>query len=140
MSDDVRAVVDTNVLISASLFEGSKPRQVINWLLDHGRLLLSDETSHEASEVLRRPQFNKYVQESDRLTFFHLLALAAQMITVNVKISDCRDPKDNKFLELAVSGTASHIISGDNDLLSLHPFRGIQIVTPHRFLDEIRKP
>ena len=45
--------------------------------------------------------------------------------------SDCRDPKDDKFLELALNGKATHIVSGDEDLLVLHPFRGIPILTPH---------
>jgi len=52
---------------------------------------------------------------------------------------ECRDPKDNKFLELAVSGGATHLISGDNDLLVLHPFRGIQIMTPQMFLSQLEQ-
>jgi predicted nucleic acid-binding protein len=51
-------------------------------------------------------------------------------------ITACRDPKDNKFLELAVSGQATHLISGDPDLLVLSPFRGIPIVTPQAFVTE----
>jgi predicted nucleic acid-binding protein len=49
-------------------------------------------------------------------------------------VTDCRDPKDNKFLELALSGKATHIVSGDEDLLVLHPFRGILILMPQAFL------
>ncbi|MDE2844360.1 MAG: putative toxin-antitoxin system toxin component, PIN family [Chloroflexota bacterium] len=47
----------------------------------------------------------------------------------------CRDPKDDKFLELAVSGQASHIVSGDQDMLELHPFRGIPVLSPRSFSD-----
>ena len=50
-------------------------------------------------------------------------------------ITDCRDPKDNKYLELAVGVTAACLISGDADLLILGPYRGIQIVTPRQFVD-----
>jgi uncharacterized protein len=49
-------------------------------------------------------------------------------------ITACRDPKDDKFLELAVSGHANYIVSGDSDLLALDPFRGVQIIPPHSFL------
>jgi hypothetical protein len=46
------------------------------------------------------------------------------------------DPKDNKFLELAVSGRATHVVTGDSDLLALNPFQGIQILSPHSFLQQ----
>ena len=53
---------------------------------------------------------------------------------VTHRIAVCRDPADDKFLELALSGNASHIITGDNDLLTLHPFRSISIIPPALFL------
>jgi uncharacterized protein len=58
----------------------------------------------------------------------------AEEVKVKDVITVCRDPKDDKFLELAVSGQANHIVSGDDDLLVLHPFRGVAIVTPAAFL------
>jgi uncharacterized protein len=57
-----------------------------------------------------------------------------QIIEPKEQINECRDPKDNKYLELAVSGKAEAIVTGDTDLLVLHPFRDIQIVTPQEFL------
>lgn len=54
---------------------------------------------------------------------------------MDAPITACRDPKDDKFLELAVSGRATHIISGDTDLLTLNPFRGIAILPPRAFLE-----
>jgi len=57
-----------------------------------------------------------------------------ELIEVHDVVTECRDPKDNKFLELALSGKGSHIVSGDLDLLVLHPFRGIAIVSPQSFL------
>ena len=68
---------------------------------------------------------------------YHHLALFPIKPTVHV--GECRDPSDNKLLELAVSGAAVCIVSGDQDLLVLHPFRGISIVTPRGFLDEVWK-
>jgi len=52
-----------------------------------------------------------------------------------IEITDCRDPKDNKFLELAVTANASCIITGDDDLLVLHPFRNIPILNASDFLN-----
>ena len=57
-----------------------------------------------------------------------------ELLEVIEVVTDCRDPKDNKFLELALIGKATHIVSGDEDLLVLHPFRGISILTPQSFL------
>ena len=67
--------------------------------------------------------------------FLAVLTREAQWIDVDMQITACRDPKDDKFLSLAVSGEATHIVTGDADLLVLHPFRGIRIVTPSTFLE-----
>ena len=55
---------------------------------------------------------------------------------IELHIGVCRDPNDDKFLELALSGGADCIVSGDKDLLVLHPFRGVPIVTPRDFVSE----
>jgi len=60
----------------------------------------------------------------------------AKFVEITETITECRDPKDNKFLELAVCGGADCLISGDGDLLALHPFRGIRILPPQAFLNE----
>ena len=106
------------------------PRQSFDTAAARGRLLVSEATIAELDEVLRRPKFNKYVPEEKRLEFLAALLRDAVLMEVVQVVSECRDPKANKFLELVVSGNASHIISGDADLLVLHPFRGIAIVTP----------
>jgi len=136
MTTDPRIVLDTSVAVSAVLLPRSVPRTAFDLAIARGRLLVSAATVCELDEVLRRPKFNKYVSEEKRLEFLASLVREAETIEVKAVISDCRDPKDNKFLELAVSGNASHLISGDADLLSLHPFRGIRIVTPQAFLVE----
>lgn len=56
------------------------------------------------------------------------------MIEPIYTITDCRDPKDNIFLELALTCQAQYLVSGDKDLLSLHPYQGIQIITARDFL------
>jgi putative PIN family toxin of toxin-antitoxin system len=71
------------------------------------------------------PQFQEWLRE---------VLAAAELVPITERIAACRDPKDDKFLELAVNGKAEVIVSGDGDLLDLNPFRGIPIVTPATFL------
>jgi putative PIN family toxin of toxin-antitoxin system len=134
MESKIRTVIDTGVAVSAVLLPRSVPRQAFDKAAVLGRLLVSEATIAELDEVLRRPKFNKYVLEEKRLEFLAALIRSAEAVEVTEIIAECRDPKDNKFLELAVSGKASHIVSGDTDLLALHPFRGIAILTPQSFL------
>lgn len=94
------------------------------------------ETVDELDRVIGRADFVKYVTENERMEFLAVLLREARLVEVTVHIGECRDPQDNKFLELAVSGEAACIVSGDKDLLVLHPFRGIPVVTPRSFLDE----
>ena len=131
----MRCVFDTNVLVSALLLPDSKPRHALELVLREGRILLSFATLAELNEILSRKRFRRYVEEEDIRSFLAALTRESQWVDVDVRIQACRDPKDDKFLELAVSGRGSHIVTGDSDLLALHPFQGIQILPPHRFLE-----
>lgn len=131
----MRCVFDTNVLVSALLLPDSKPRQALDLAIHEGKLLLSFATLAELYDVLNRKQLRRYIDEEDARTFIAALTREAQWIDVTVQIKACRDPKDDMFLELAISGGATHIISGDKDLVTLNPFRGVQILPPHSFLD-----
>ncbi len=84
--------------------------------------------------MLARPKFNKYIPEQKRLEFFTALVQEVEIVENSQLITVCRDVKDNKFLELALSGDASYIVSGDNDLLVLNPFHDILILSPTHFL------
>ena len=130
----MRCVFDTNVLVSALLLSDSKPRHALELAIQKGRILLSFATLAELYEVLGRRKFLRYVDEEDIRNFLAALTREAEWVEVDVRISACRDPKDDKFLEVAVSGHATHIVTGDSDLLALNPFRGIEILPPHRFL------
>jgi putative PIN family toxin of toxin-antitoxin system len=131
----LRCVLDTNVLISALLVPDSKPRRALDRAFQEGRVLLSFATLAELYDVLHRKQFRRYVDEEDARSFVAALARESVWIDVNVQINSCRDPKDNKFLEVAVSGQATQLITGDADLLVLDPFQGIRILSPQEFLD-----
>jgi len=89
----------------------------------------------ELAEVLSRAKFDPYLTIDERQNFLRLFDRIAERIEVVRAIRVCRDPRDDKFLELAVEGEADIIITGDNDLLTLDPFQGISILTPARFLD-----
>ncbi|BDA75180.1 hypothetical protein RIVM261_033470 [Rivularia sp. IAM M-261] len=132
-------VLDTNVLVSAMLSAKSKPRQVFDEAQKIGVILMSNDTFIEAEEVLLRPKFDKYITLPQRQIFIEELIQIAQFIEVNEQINECRDPKDNKYLELAVAGEVECIITGDEDLLVLNPFRGIKILTVQEFLELLLK-
>ena len=132
----LRFVFDSNIIVSAALLANSIPRQAFEFAIAQGELLLSDTVQLELSEVLRRPKFDKYVSEEKRLRFVAGLLRLATPVSVAEQIVACRDPKDNKVLELAVNGKAHCIVTGDSDLLILNPFRGIPILTAAEFLQE----
>ena len=136
MTSNVQAVLDTNVTVSAALLPQSTPRRAFHQVLEQGISLISLATLAELNAVLRRPRFDRYLREEDRLEFLAALVRESELVEVTAAVSVCRDPKDDKFLELALSGAATHIISGDDDLLALHPFRGIAILSPHDFVAE----
>ncbi len=135
---ETRTVIDTGVAVSAVLLPRSAPRQAFDAAAARGKLLVSEATVAELDEVLRRPKFNRYVPEEKRLEFLAALVQMAELVEVKEVITACRDAKDNKFLELSVSGRASHIVNGDSDLLALHPFRDIAVVTPQAFLASLQ--
>jgi putative PIN family toxin of toxin-antitoxin system len=130
----MRVVIDTGVVVSAVLLPRSVPRRAFDAAASRGQLLISEAVVLELDEVLRRAKFNKYVAESLRLEFLASLVQVAEVVEIASQITACRDPNDDKFLSLAVSGQATHIMSGDSDLLVVHPFRGIAIVSLQDFL------
>ena len=140
MHDRPRFVADTNVLISRLVFRNSIPAQAVRRATASGELLVSLETLEELESVLSRPKFEIYLTLSERLEFFDTLRLTATFVESVVPISACRDPKDDKFLALALTGHADFILSGDQDLLSLHPFRSIDILNPRQYLDRSQQP
>jgi putative PIN family toxin of toxin-antitoxin system len=134
----LRFVFDTNVIVSALLLQDSLPRQAFDAALGRGKILISTPVLEELDRVLSRDKFNRYVSAIDRNRFLVGLVREAEWVAITEAFSVCRDPKDNMFLELAVSGHANTIISGDSDLLALSPFRGVAILSPEAFLSSIK--
>jgi uncharacterized protein len=132
----MRVVVDTNIFISAALKENSSPGVALQRVEQSGGLLKSVATEQELLETLARRRFVPLIAASFREWVAELLA-AAELVTIVERIAACRDPKDDKFLELAVNGQADLIVSGDSDLLVLNPFRDIPICTPATFVQGV---
>jgi len=127
-------VFDTNSLISANLSPDSVNRKAYDRARETGIPVYSSDTLTEFTETLLRPKFDKYISSEKRLHAIAAFEKKGQLIQVSVSIDLCRDPKDNKFLELAVESSAACIITGDKDLLVLHPFKNIPILTAADFL------
>ena len=135
----MRIVFDTNSIISALLFEHSTPGQAFHQALKHGQILMSPSTLEELSEVLGREKFDRYVSSDDREEFLQTFIERTELIEPTISVRECRDPKDDQFLELAISGKADYLVSGDKDLLTLNPFRGIPILTAEGFLQAVEE-
>lgn len=133
MSEALRVVCDTNTLISYLLLPNSVSSIAVRKAFEQGVLLVSESTLNELADVLSRPKFDRYISLEDRQAFFRLFSRMYERVNIVYPVNACRDPKDNQFLEVAVNGGASMIITGDADLLVLHPFQGISILTAAQF-------
>jgi len=129
-----RIVADTNCLISRLLLPGSVPNKVVRRAVDQGLLLVSEATINELADVLARRKFDRYINLEDRQQFLRLLGRVAEFVPSVYTVRECRDLKDDKFLEVALSGKADLILTGDADLLTLNPWRGIAILSPAEYL------
>lgn len=129
-------VVDASTLISAALKADSVPeRALLKAIHEPNHLVLSQAVEDEYREVLFRPKFDRYVSRERRQRILDVVAVAADRLEPTEVIHECRDPKDDKYLALAAAAGADVIVSSDaRDLLSMHPWRGIPIVSPASYL------
>ena len=135
----MRVVVDTNVFISAGLKENSPPETAVHLVAKSHLLLKSTITEQELFVTLARPRLMPLIDPHFRDWLRELMA-AAELVNITARMAACRDPRDDKFLELAVNGRADLIVTGDGDLLALNPFRGIPIITPADFVQSGAHP
>jgi putative PIN family toxin of toxin-antitoxin system len=136
MSTFARAVADTNVLVSRLILPESVPAQVLRQIELNSLLLFSESTMNELADVLSRQKFDRYVSLDDRKGFLMRLGKIAEFISILQQVRECCDPKDDKFLEVALNGRADVIITGDTDLLAMHPWRGVAILSAAGYLKE----
>ena len=117
-----------------ALVPGGTPRQALLTARSHGTIALSRAVYDEIAEVLQRPKFARVLSADRRTEILELLTAAAIWIEPQQRVEDCRDAKDNKYLELALAVSAAAIVSGDEDLLVLNPWRGIRVLRAAEFL------
>ena len=132
----MRVVVDCNVLISAALSKNGTAAQVIKLVENFHHLILSEKTLREFSDTILKTKFNTYFRPIDiRFAIIPRYSNKCELIVPFHRVRICRDPKDDMYLELALSGKADCIVSGDPDLQILNPFENIPIISPKEFLD-----
>jgi uncharacterized protein len=132
----LRIMLDTNLWISFIL---TKDYSKLDQILDSKSavLLFSAELLDEFLEVVRRPKFRKYFSQEDLLGLLNQIETHAEIIRVNSIVKECRDSKDDFLLALAMDGNATHLITGDLDLLSMKKFKNTEIVTMGVFLNAL---
>ena len=135
----MRVVVDTNVWISRLLIADSVSAKAVDKALSQADVMVSDATIEELSDVLSREKFDRYVSVNDREHYLRRLLQVTTLVSVISEVTDCSDPSDNRFLALALDSESDVIVSGDADVLSLNPWRGIQVVSPAEFLGLARQ-
>lgn len=130
-------VIDTNVFISAALSPKGKAYQAIAKANNSFVIVQSQETYQELTERIYKNKFDKYISNQDRQEFLSVIKSNSQFIEVTTQITACRDPDDNKFLELALDADAEFLLTGDKDLLALKSLAEYQklIISPSQFLE-----
>lgn len=131
--DRKRVVFDTSTLIGALLFPRSNHAQTFRRIVAQHQPVASAETLQELVDVVARPKFDRYRVIAERAEFVKRYSDIVELVTVTETVTDCRDLKDNKFLELALRASVTSIISSDDDLLVLNPYRGIEVVEMTEF-------
>jgi putative PIN family toxin of toxin-antitoxin system len=134
MRFDRPIVIDTGVLISAAIRPQSVPALALERALRHYDLFMSLATLDELQQVLLRPKFDRYASAAQRQLFLDGIKLRLRMVEVHQHITECADPKDDKFLALALTANAELIVASDPHLTQLHPWRSIPILPPAAFL------
>ena len=135
MTDRQRFVFDTNVLVSAVLVPSGMARKAFSKANHLGVFLVSDGTFAELEEVIYREKFDRYLTRSDRDRFLRDFLWKAVPISVTKSYGACSDPDDDKFLDLAVSGNADVLVTGNLSDFPEGSFRGVTIASPASFMD-----
>ena len=132
-----RVVFDTSSLIPPCLNPDREPAQIFRRALQEHDVFTSAEAFNELASVLSRDKFNAWRPLEHRMMWVRLFREAVIFVEADTVVTECRDPKDNKFLELAFSAKADVLVASDIHLLELHPFRGVQILQLTDFKNQI---
>jgi len=140
----LRIVFDNSTLVGASIRPDSTPDQALQCALGSHELLVSTETLAELERILKKPHLDRYATIEKRMRLAQIIARNSTLVAVSpadlgAVHPNCRDASDDKFLALCLAANADVLVSSDQDLLVLHPWRGIAILTPAQFLQALRK-
>lgn len=131
-------VLDSNLIVSAILNPEGICALAIDLADSNFDMVRSKDTTNELVEVLRRDKFDRFAAVEDRVFRVQAYIEATRLVTVSVHVTDCADPKDNKFLALALAAKATVIVSGDKKhLVSMNPYKGIAIIRVRDFVDNL---
>ena len=133
-------VFDASAVVSAALREDSVPERALLHAEATDLFALSAEVEAEIVEALDRPCFARAVTVARRTRILDTLRGGAVWFAPAKRVTDCRDAKDNKYLELALAAGARALVTGDADLLVLHPWRGVRILRPAEYLADAPGP
>ena len=133
----MRFVFDTNTLISAICFPRSFGLRAFTVATAIGIVLTTESALTELLEVVCRPKFDAFADRATRMKFFDLYVAESSLIQISGMLKACRDPTDDKFLELAVVGRAQYIVTRDKDLLVLDPFQGVRILDAENLVAQL---
>ncbi|MBD2559443.1 MULTISPECIES: putative toxin-antitoxin system toxin component, PIN family [Nostoc] len=130
-------VIDTNVLLNAALSPNGTACKALDKVYKEFKISQIDETYQELNTRIYKPKFDKYISDEDRQDFLDIVKKYSQFIEIKSQINTCRNPDNNKFLELAKDANAEFLIIGYQDLLSLKTLAEYQnqIITPRDFID-----
>lgn len=135
-----RIVFDTSSLIPACLHPDREPARLFRFALLNHTLYSSPEAMKELLVVLSRPKFDAWRPLNQRLAWAGLYQAAVLMVDKCEHVTDCRDAKDNKFLEVALAAPVDLIVSSDRHLIEMHPYRGIAILSLEQFKTQYATP
>ena len=134
MNFDRPIVIDTGVLVSAAIRPQSVPALALERAWLHYEVCASQETFTELQDLLSRSKFDRYASPEIRQAFVDGLLRHLRMVEVTQLVRECSDPKDDKFLALALAVNAEMIVASDPHLTQMHPWRAIPILPPAAFL------
>ena len=139
-----RVVFDTSSLVSAALKRSSVPHQALLHALALSDVCASAQTWLELEQVMQRDRFDAYLSRQARLDFVAMLRQNMHFFAVTPADEAalqpaCRDARDNKFLALVQVSQAHALVSSDDDLLVLHPWHEVPVLTPAAFLSLVTR-
>ena len=138
----MRVVLDTNVIISATLTRGGNEHRVLRaWGRGRFDLVFSPAMLEELGRALMYERLRKYrwMTEPEVITLLEALAHSSELVPGTVTVKASRDPDDDKFLGAAIEGVADYVVTGDRDLLDLSRYESVRMVTARAFLAILRQ-